>query len=142
MSKSRANLSHGSVVSILFHKPSEMQLQCNSHSLVQSGSIHSQWTFFHSTGIIPVKVMEWPGTVRPVALTVLFTKLPASQFTAILLVCLVQFLKYQRKPPYRMPSSFVNKAVKSLIHKATSRVILGFAWYNFYGTGKMSIGCE
>ena len=45
--------------------------------------------FFHSTGIMPVKVMEWPGTVRPVALTVLFTKLPASQFTAIPLVCLV-----------------------------------------------------
>ena len=30
--------------------------------------IHSQWTLFCSTGIVPVEIMEWPGTVRPAAL--------------------------------------------------------------------------
>ena len=30
--------------------------------------IESQWTLFCSTGIVPGKVMEWPGTVRPAAL--------------------------------------------------------------------------
>ena len=30
--------------------------------------IDSQWTLFCSTGIVPVEIMEQPGTVRPVAL--------------------------------------------------------------------------
>ena len=30
--------------------------------------IDSQWTLFCSTGIVPVEIMEWPGTVRLVAL--------------------------------------------------------------------------
>ena len=30
--------------------------------------INSQWTFFHSTEIVPVKAMEWLGAVRLVAL--------------------------------------------------------------------------
>ena len=33
-----------------------------------AASIHSQWTLFCTTGIVPVKVMERAGTVRPVAL--------------------------------------------------------------------------
>ena len=30
--------------------------------------IHRQWTFFCSTGVVPVEVMEWPGTVNTAAL--------------------------------------------------------------------------
>ena len=30
--------------------------------------IDSQWTLFCSTGIVPVEIIEWPGTVRPAAL--------------------------------------------------------------------------
>ena len=29
--------------------------------------IDSQWTLFCSTGIVPVEIMEWLGSVRPVA---------------------------------------------------------------------------
>ena len=37
--------------------------------------IDSQWTLFHSTGIVPVKIMEQPGTMRPAALWIArFTK--------------------------------------------------------------------
>ena len=30
--------------------------------------IDSQWTLFCSTGIVPVEIMEWPGTMRPATL--------------------------------------------------------------------------
>ena len=30
--------------------------------------IHSQWTLFHSAGLVPVKIMEWSGAVRLAAL--------------------------------------------------------------------------
>ena len=62
-----------------------------------SCQLHSQ--LMGVSGIVPGKIMEWPGTMRPVVLWIvllllaLFTKLPASQFLAVPWFCLVQFLK-------------------------------------------------
>ena len=37
-------------------------------SFLPAAPIGSQWTLFCPTGIVPVEIMERPGTVRPAAL--------------------------------------------------------------------------
>ena len=46
------------------------QQEWSPESVPANGSIHSEWAFFHSTGIVPVKIMEWPGTIRLSALRI------------------------------------------------------------------------
>ena len=39
-----------------------------SRNGLRGAPTHNQWTLFCSTGIVPVNVMEWLGTMSPAAL--------------------------------------------------------------------------